>query len=60
MCLILFQAGKLKPYSKGSSACVVELHRNGLQAKFNCWFINKNGTETSFQTQEFFVKRADS
>ena len=58
MCLILYHAGLLKPYSQGSKPCVVELAGVGLQAKFHCWYNDTDNQSTSlFNIECFFIKR---
>ena len=58
MCLLLYRGGILKQYSEGNKSCDVDVVREGLQAKFLCWYIDqKDQSGVSFQTECFFVKR---
>ena len=58
MCLLLYIAGILNSYSKGNKPCDVEALGQGVQAKFHCWYINKQEDDgVSFQTLFFFQTR---
>ena len=60
MCLLLYHAGLLHPYSASDKPCDVLVVNplDHLEAKFHCWYIEKtDGTGISFQTECFFVKR---
>ena len=54
MCLLQYHAGCLNSYSQGNQPCEVEIKRDGLQAKFNCWYLKKKmGSGVYFQTECF-------
>ena len=38
MCLVLYYAGVLQPYSKGNNPCDVEVVCQNLEAKLHCWY----------------------
>ena len=58
MCLVLYNAGVLQPYSKGNNPCNVEVVCQNLEAKFNCWYLkNADQTFVTFHLEAFYVKR---
>lgn len=59
MCLLLFYAGILHPYSKGDKPSTIEAVCEGMNATFNCWYtrIKNDPWCVSFQLEAFYVKR---
>ena len=58
MCLRLYYAGILQPYSKGNKPSTIEIVCQSLEAKFNCWYLKKPGQMfVTFQLEAFYIKR---
>ena len=60
MCLLLYHAGLLYPYSASDKPCDVLVVNPlyPLEAKFHCWYIKKtDNTGISFQAEYFFREK---